>query len=127
MKVSRGDRLNSLFQKEIYNLINVKLRNKYSSMSAVISVTQVDCAPDLKNAKVYISIYDTNAEKKDNTFAIIKDNASFIRHELAQIMHLRTVPVLHFILDGSMEYGSKIDTILNNLHIAPESDKNDES
>ena len=115
MKGLRGERLASQFREEIYRVIATKLRNRYSSLSAIISVTQVDVAPDLKTAKVYVSIYDPDTARKDASFKILKENAGFIRHELSQVLHLRTVPELSFILDGSMEYGAKIDKIIDSL------------
>ena len=115
MKGLRGERLASQFREEIYRVIATKLRNRYSSLSAIISVTQVDVAPDLKTAKVYVSIYDPDTARKDASFKILKENAGFIRHELTQVLHLRTVPELSFILDGSMEYGAKIDKIIESL------------
>ena len=72
-------------------------------------------APDLNTAKVYVSIYDPDTARKDASFKILKENAGFIRHELSQVLHLRTVPELSFILDGSMEYGAKIDKIIESL------------
>ena len=115
MKGLRGERLASQFREEIYRVIATKLRNRYSSLSAIISVTQVDVAPDLKTAKVYVSIYDPDTARKDASFKILKENAGFIRHELSQVLHLRTVPELSFILDGSMEYDAKIDKIIESL------------
>ncbi|MBE7088303.1 MAG: 30S ribosome-binding factor RbfA [Clostridiales bacterium] len=115
MKGLRGERLGGEFQKEISSIISNKLRNKYSSLSAIISVIEADIAPDLKSAKIYISIYDTNEEKKLQSFEIIKQNAGYIRHELSKVMHLRTVPELRFILDGSMEYGTKIDKLIHQI------------
>ena len=122
MKNTRGERLSGEFQKEISSVISFKLRNKYPELSAIISVTEADVAPDLKSAKIYISIFDTDEVKSKNSFEIIKQNAGYIRHELAQVMHLRTIPELRFHIDESMEYGAKIDKILNGL----ESDKDDE-
>lgn len=122
MKISRSERLDGEFQKEISAVISTKLRNKFPELSAIISITAADVAPDLKSAKIYISIYDTNAERADESLEIIKQNAGFIRHELAGVMRLRTVPELRFHLDESMEYGSKIDKILNEL----ETKKDDE-
>ena len=122
MKGTRGQRLSGEFQKEISSVISQQLRNKYPSLSAIISITEADVAPDLKTANIYVSIYDTNAEKGNASFEIIKQNAGFIRHELSKVMHLRTVPELRFMLDASMEYGAKIDKILNGL----ESKKDDE-
>ncbi len=115
MKGNREKRLSGEFQKEISSVISQKLRNKYPELSAIISVTGTDIAPDLKSAKIYISIFDPNEEKKQNSFEIIKQNAGVIRHELAMVMRLRTVPELRFIFDESMEYGTKIDKILEDL------------
>ena len=122
MKGLRGERLSSQFREEIYGVISTDLRNKYPAMSAIISIINADVAPDLKSAKIYISIFDTDAERCKNSFEIIKQNAGFIRYELAKVMHIRTVPELRFHLDESMEYGAKIDKILNNL----DTEKNDE-
>ena len=115
MKGVRGERLAGEFQKEIYNIITNKLRAREPSLSVVISVTGADVAPDLKSAKIFISVYDTNKERADGSFEIIKENASFIRRELSHIMTLRTVPELRFIRDESMEYGQKIDKLIYNL------------
>ena len=115
MKGLRGERLASQFREEIYKVISGKLRNRYSSLSAIISVTQADVAPDLKTAKIYISIYDPDEARRDASFDILKQNAGFIRYELSQVLHLRTVPELTFILDESMEYGAKIDKIIEEL------------
>ena len=124
MKGVRGERLSSQFREEIYNVISTALRNRYPELSAIISVTSADVAPDLKSAKVYISIYDVNEEKKRASFDIISKNAGFIRHELSQILHLRTVPELRFFPDVSMEYGDKIDKLLKDLeHTDKEDDK----
>ena len=121
MKVTRGERLSGEFQKEISSVISTKLRNKYPELSAIISVTEADVAPDLKSAKIYISVFDVDKERARNSYEIIMNNAGFIRYELAKVMHIRTVPELRFHTDESMEYGAKIDKILNDL----ESDKDD--
>ena len=123
MKGMRGERLASQFREEVYKVISTSLRNRHPELSAIISVTSADVAPDLKSAKIYISIYDTDQEKKRNSFDIISQNSGFIRHELSQILHLRTIPELRFFPDVSMEYGDKIDKILKNLEHTD--DKND--
>lgn len=124
MKGLRGERLASQFREEIHRVISTSLRNRYPELSAIISVTSADVSPDLKNAKVFISIYDTNEDKKRGSFEIIGQNAGFIRHELSKVLHLRTVPELRFYTDGSMEYGDKIDKLLKNIeHTDTDSDE----
>ncbi len=115
MKGNRGERLSSQFREEIYNVISTDVRNKYPELSAIISVTEADVAPDLKTAKVYVSIYDIDAEKKRASYDILCASAGHIRHALSQVLRLRTVPELKFILDDSMEYGEKIDKLLKNI------------
>lgn len=117
----RGERLSGEFQKEISSVISLKLRNKYPELSAIISVTAADIAPDLKSAKIYISVFDTDEERSKNSLEIIRQNAGFIRHELSKVMHIRTVPELRFHEDTSMEYGAKIDKILSGI----EADRDD--
>ncbi len=64
---------------------------------------------------MYISIFDTDEQRKNESYSIISQNAGLIRHELSKVMQIRTVPELRFKKDGSMEYGEKIDKILSDL------------
>jgi len=115
MKGNRTERLSSQFQAEIYRVISTDLRDRYPELSAIISVTDVDVSPDLKSARVYLSIYDNDVERKKNSFDIIVSNAGFIRHALSAELKIRTVPELRFSFDQSFEYGDKIDKLLKNI------------
>ena len=68
---------------------------------------------DLKSARVYISILGSKSKK--NTLEGIKNASGFIRTELAKNVNLRYTPELIFEVDESMEYGAKIDKILQDL------------
>ncbi len=114
-KGSRTSRLNGEYQKEISSIIR-RLKDKEPELKGLISVTEADVAPDLKTAIVYVSIYAGSEEEKAASFAILQENAGFIRHELAQVMRMRTVPAITFRLDGSMVYGSKMDELFKKLH-----------
>lgn len=125
MKGLRGERLSSQFREEIYGVISTDLRNRYPELSAIISVIDADVAPDLKSCKVFVSIYDTDADKRANSYKILVDNAGYIRHALSKVLHIRCVPELRFTLDDSMEYGDKIDKLLREIDRSCE-DKDDE-
>lgn len=86
MKVSRSSRLNGEYQKEISEIIRTRLKDKEPALSGIISVTEADVAPDLKTAKIYISIFAKDEAEKLRSFDIISENAGFIRHELSQVM-----------------------------------------
>ena len=114
MKVSRTSRLNGEYQKEI-SVILRRLKDKAPNLKGLISVTETDVAPDLKTAIVYVSIYGTNDEETKRSFAILQENAGYIRHELSQVMRMRTVPSLTFRMDGSMDYGAKMDELFKKI------------
>ena len=116
MRSKRGGRLSSEYQKAVSEVIFHKLRDHTGGLRGLVSVTGADVSPDLKNAKIYVSILGKTAEEEDETFAVICASAGFIRHELAQMMRMRTVPELRFVRDGSMEYGEKIDRLIEKLH-----------
>ncbi len=122
MKSKRGQRLNSEFRKNIYDVIKYDLNNPL--ITEMFSVTEVDVSPDMKNAKVYISVYSTDQAKKKNTFDAIVNSAGEIRRCLCSKMHIRYVPVLRFYEDGALEYGNKIDMILSTITYGEENDDN---
>lgn len=112
-KVSRTEKLNSEFQKEISAVLSRKLKNPLAT--EMVSVVKVDVSPDLAQAKVYLSVYSTSVEKKKATFDAVKSDAKKIRYELSQVMRLRTIPELRFILDDSMEYSARISSLINKV------------
>ena len=121
MKVSRTSRLNGEYQKEI-SAILPRVKDRAPQLKGLISVTEADVAPDLKTAIIYVSIFGANEEETKRSFALLQENAGFIRKELSQVMRMRTVPALTFRMDGSMVYGSKMDKILKELNVQPQED-----
>lgn len=107
--VPRTDRLNSEFKREIYEIIARRLNDP--AITEMVSVMKVAVSRDLSTAKVFVSVFSKDNEKKEKTFNAIKANAKRIRFELGSTMRIRTVPELTFILDDSMEYSDKINKI----------------
>ena len=118
--VNRNDRLNGELQKEIYEIISRRLKNPL--VTEMFSILRVDCSRDLSYAKVYVSIYSTDEQKKNTTFDAIKTDAKKIRFELAKVIRARTVPELNFVLDDSMEYGDKMDKLFKKINEGEKSD-----
>ena len=108
---NRMDRVNEEFKRELGKIIDQDLKNP--NITGLISVTKVKTSPDLKMARVYISII--NSKSKKNTLEGIKKASGFLRSELAKRVNLRYTPELIFELDESMEYGAKIDNILKEI------------
>ena len=119
VKVSRTSRLNGEYQKEISRILR-RVKDRTTELKGLVSVTEVDVAPDLKTAYVYVSIYGAGAEETKRSFEVLQENAGFIRHELSQVMRMRTVPALTFRMDDSMSYGAKMDELFKKIAITPE-------
>ena len=115
MKTSRTSRLNGEYQKEISEIIR-RLKDRAPDLKGLVSVTEADVAPDLKTAKIYVSIYAKSEEEKLRSFAVLNENAGYIRRELSRVMTMRTVPALTFLWDGSMTYGAKMDELFKKIH-----------
>lgn len=109
---NRLNRINEELRKEISNIISFELKNP--DATGLISVTKVKITPDLKYAKVYISML--NSKSKEKTLEALKKSSGYIRTEIAKIVNLRITPELVFEEDDSMEYGMKIDSILKDLN-----------
>ncbi len=108
---NRLARIDEELKKEISNIINYNLKNP--KITGMISVTRAKITPDLKYAKVYVSIL--NSKNIKETLANLKKSSGFIRSEIAKRINLRITPELIFVLDDSMEYGARIDQILKDI------------
>ena len=119
--VSRSDRLNAELKREISEIIARKLKNPL--VTAMVSVTSVDCSRDLAYAKVFVSAFSADEEKKNSTFAALVDDAKKIRYELSKTMRILSVPELDFVLDRSLEYGDKMDKLLLKIGVNSEEEE----
>ena len=108
---NRLDRVNEELKREISQIINYELQNK--NVTGIISVTRVKISPDLRYAKVYVSIF--NSKNLNKTLEGLKKSEGFIRSRIANTINLRITPELVFIHDDSEIQGQRIDQILREL------------
>ena len=80
-------------------------------LAGLATVTEVRVTPDLKQAKVYVSVMGSEAEQA-STLAGLRAAAGFVRHELSERLQMRRAPEVNFVLDRSEEYGSRIDQLI---------------
>lgn len=114
MGATRTEKLNSEFQKSIYEILTRKVKDP--RLTEMFSITQVECDKELQTAKVYVSVFSLDKAKADATFEAIKDAAGFVRATLSKSMHIRTVPKFEFIADTSMQYSQKINDIISEIN-----------
>ncbi|RME99159.1 MAG: 30S ribosome-binding factor RbfA [Chloroflexi bacterium] len=79
-----------------------------------VTVTGVEVTPDLRSARVFVTVLGDDADAK-STLEGLASAARFFRHQLGQTLSLRYIPELNFRLDTSLEYGNKIDRLLDSI------------
>ena len=118
----KNTRINGEVQKELSKLISFEIKDP--RIKPMTSVVAVEVAPDLKTAKVYISVFG-NEEEQQDTLAGLKSAAPFMRSQLAKTVNLRNTPELHFVLDQSIEYGVNMSKLINDV-VTEDAEKNEE-
>lgn len=109
------DRLSGItteFKRALSEIIRTEIDDP--RVSEMASVTHVDLSKDLKYAKVYISVYDTEKKKK-STIETLTHAEHFIKNEIGRRIRIRRLPEIKFFLDGSIEYSNKISEILKKV------------
>jgi ribosome-binding factor A len=108
MAYKRSDRVNSLLQRELGTLISEELRDP---RIAFPTVTAVEITPDLRSAKVHVSVLG-DEEASEKTMKALEDAKPFLRRELGSRTELRFVPELTFVHDRSAEQSVRISALL---------------
>ncbi len=108
----RNERVRKTLMKEIADIIQKELKD--SRIHGIVSITDIEISHDNSYAKVYYSVFASEAEKK-TTIAAITENTSKIRYEVGKRIRLRLTPELRFIPDDSLERGSNVTQIINKI------------
>ncbi len=105
------DRLGSTFEKVISQIIATEVKDENIKF---VTITGCEITNDLSFAKVYFTVLDM--AKKKETIAALEKAKSFIRGEISKRVDIRHTPELRFIFDESIEYGNKIEKIINDIN-----------
>jgi ribosome-binding factor A len=99
------DRISEVLQREVKD---PRIHN------ALVSVTSVDIAPNLSQAKVHVSILGTKSQKED---ALIGCNAAafFIRRRVGTDLALRRLPQITFVQDTTIEEADRLNRLIRNI------------
>lgn len=110
MGTPRLVRVNELLKREIAEDL---YRNFAGSDfdAAAITVTRVECAPDLRDANVFVSIFGHEG-KREGMIAYLNRHRQEIIRMMIKRVKLKYTPRLHFVLDESIEGGDNILSIL---------------
>jgi len=110
----RHERVGEEIAHEINAMLAGELKDPRLEVSVVASEVRVQ--PDMKHARVFISVKGTNKEQSDAIKAL-DHAAGYIRRELVERLQLRRVPELHFTLDLSQEHVERIEQLLKQMKL----------
>lgn len=112
MASNRQGRINEEMQKELANLIR-SLKDP-RIQGSMVTVTGVRATPDLRWAKVYVSVLEK--DKARDVMKGLQSAGGWLRRELGSSLQLRYTPELVFQEDDSIEYGAHMADLLSKLN-----------
>ena len=112
MASNRIGRINEEIQRELSSLIRTV---KDPRVTGMVSITAVDTTPDLKFAKIYVSVLDKS--DCDQVIKGLKSAAGYLRRALGQALQLRSTPELNFVRDDSIDKGAHILEMLRDPEV----------
>ena len=82
---------------------------------AFVTVTKVKVTPDISEAKIYLSIYNT--KDKELVLRRIRENVHQLKRNLAHRIkkHVRRIPKIQFFNDETLDEANRMDKLLDDL------------
>ena len=117
----RAARVSDQMKEEIADILMRRIKDPRIGF---VTVTDVEVADDLRNAKVFVSIYGGD---KKQTLKGLESAAPFIRSELGKRMRMKFTPELLFRFDGTVEEGAHIMELLRTIEVEEDAKKKDQS
>lgn len=114
---NRTLRVNELVQRELSDI----LRKRYQSESVAITISEVRVAPDLRDARVFVSVVGTPEVAQEKLFWL-RSKAVEIREEIARRIVLKYLPRFEYVLDKSAARGARIMQLLDEIEHPPKPD-----
>ncbi len=105
------ERLENEFLVEISKIIKSEVKDRNIDF---VTITDVHITKDLSFAKVYVTVLDES--KKELIVKTLNKASNFIERELCKRIDVRKMPDLSFVYDESIEYGNKIESIIDNIN-----------
>jgi ribosome-binding factor A len=108
---ARTERIDELLRQEIGEIFR---RDVDDPRIGFVTITDVETAPDLRHARMSVSVIGQPEERKA-TLAAMGRAMPFVRHELGKRLRLKRIPEFHLELDDSVERGTRVLQLLNEL------------
>jgi ribosome-binding factor A len=107
----RTDRIDQLLRQEIGEIL---ARDIQDPRIGFVTITDVETAPDLSTARVWVSVIG-QPEEREQTLRALQRAMPFVRHELGSRVRLRRIPELHLRTDDTAQRGTRVLRLLAEL------------
>ncbi len=107
----RVQRMQEEMKKEVSQILRTELKDPRIGF---ITITDVEISSDLRNVKIFVSVYGSD-EEKAKTMDGLESASGFIRSEIGKRIQLRYTPELSFKFDESIARGARIMKLLNEV------------
>ncbi|HEX2754659.1 MAG TPA: 30S ribosome-binding factor RbfA [Candidatus Limnocylindrales bacterium] len=108
---ARTDRIDELFRQEITSILSREVDDPKIGFA---TITGVDTQPDLRHAKVKVSVIGPLEERRATIVAMGR-HMPFVRHELGKRLRMKRIPEFHLELDETLERGTRVLHLLDEL------------
>ena len=108
---ARTDRIDELFRQEITAILTREVDDPKIGFA---TITSIETQPDLRHAKVLVSVIGPVAERRATIVAMGKA-MPFVRHELGKRLRMKRIPEFHLELDETLERGTRVLHLLDEL------------
>jgi ribosome-binding factor A len=109
MPTSRMRRVNGVMREVLSSAISGELQDPRIGF---VTVTAVDTSPDLRHARVHVSVLGTEQERED-TLAALRSSHGVLQAAINSELHLKRTPALRFEYDDSIERADRITRMLD--------------
>lgn len=117
----RPERLAEAIKKEIADLIRTEIKDPRLGF---VTITGVEVTRDLSYAKIFVSVMGSDDQRKE-TMAVLQKAAGYMRSEVGRRIKVRHVPELMFKLDTSLDHGTRIMELLQEVNKREENSTNE--
>jgi ribosome-binding factor A len=108
----RTERVASVIKEEVGMMLITEFRDPSYGL---ITVTDVHMTPDLRIAKIYVSIMGP-ATTKERTMEMLEERKPQIRSFIGSHLRLKFTPSVQFYIDETLDRVEKIDSIIRKIH-----------
>jgi ribosome-binding factor A len=116
---ARGLRVADQIQRDLAVILASGLKDPRVGM---VTITEVQITPDYAHAKVFYTMLNDNKDAIKNTSAGLAAASGFIRNQLGKLLHIHTLPHLHFVHDNSTSRGMEMSLLIDKANASRAAD-----